>query len=605
MACFVAALTDHRPLDRTSLLSLADVPPFDAASAAFWHDGRAGICAVPLRAAGRPHGGGHAAFADDLAVVVDGRLDDRQDLARRLGPQVDAARSSDADLVRAAYLRWGDELAQHLLGDFALCVWDARARRLVCARDRFGVKPLYYAWQAQTLLVSNVLAALRRSPLVSSRLSARAVGDLLVFGDPQDDTDTMLADVHRVPPAGRLTARPGASPRLSRYWRFEEPRPLRYATPGEYVEQYRELLGRAVRDRLPEGGAGLLMSGGLDSCSVSALARAHAPAGTAGDLRAFTAVYERLIADPERELSTTAARALGLPIEHLAVDGYELFERWSGDALPVVPIAEPLTAITHDLLARVGRHATVAITGDGGDPFLLPATVPRHVGRVPLANLARDLWWSVWRCGQMPLLGLRSTLRRWIAPPEAPPEWLAAPLRAEYDVEQRWHAVRDARYHARDLRGESMADIRAPWWASSFESLDPGATRQPVELRYPFFDLRLVSFSLALPSYPWCVDKRILREAMRGRLPDAIRLRPKTPLAGDPVRMRRRWTMADAMRALAAAPDIDRFVDRARFESTVRPDRLLLDGEPGTIAAMSLALWLTHSAGSPSGLDGA
>jgi asparagine synthase (glutamine-hydrolysing) len=600
MVCFVAMLEGDGGFAAASLqFPFTAVPPFHTSAPDRRADG-------PLTFAVRTSRGHDSsrvlwtsgAGAAGVDVVFEGRLDDRASLAGQLegrhGPARDAA--SDAELVGRAYLTWGDGVAGHLLGDYAFCVWDRGARRLLCVRDHFGVKPLYYAWNGHTLFVSNVLAALRRAPTVSAALSDRAVGDLLLFGDPQDPGDTLLADVHRVPPGHVLHARPGGAPLVSRYWRFAHPPVARFADVRSYVDGYREVLGRAVRDRLPDGPVAVFMSGGLDSTSLGACAAEHAAASSNLRPRAFTAVYERAFDDAERACSRAAAGALGIPIEHLAVDDYGLFERWDADARPVLPLLEPLTAVTADLLGLASRHAGVALSGEGGDPFLLPATVPRHVGRVPLTDLAGDVWRSVWRYRQRPLFGVRSTLRRVWTPSETPPRWLSARLRRQYPVETRWRDVTAARYNRADLRHESMADARAGWWPSVFESHDAGATRQPIELRYPFFDVRVVSFSLALPSYPWCVDKTILREAMRGRLPEAIRLRPKTPLAGNPWIGPGAWTAQDAVRALDGAPGIDDFVDLPRFRAAAYA-ALPLPTQPGTLAAVGLALWLTHEAG--------
>ncbi|MGH9256160.1 MAG: asparagine synthase-related protein [Vicinamibacterales bacterium] len=79
-----------------------------------------------------------------------------------------------------------------------------------------------------------------------------------------------------------------------------------------------------------------------------------------------------------------------------------------------------------------------------------------------------------------------------------------------------------------------------------------GATQQPVELRYPFFDVRLLSLAVTLPSYPWCVNKEILRRVMRGRLPEPVRVRPKAPLAAGAPATHGRWTLGQAVDAIEA-----------------------------------------------------
>src|SRR6202043_2466546 len=82
------------------------------------------------------------------------------------------------------------------------------------------------------------------------------------------------------------------------------------------------------------------------------------------------------------------------------------------------------------------------------------------------------------------------------------------------------------------------ASLDSPQWAYLFEHENPGVTRRPVEVRYPFLDLRIVEYLLALPPFPWFFEKNLLREAMVGCLPETVRLRPKTPLELDPLAAR-------------------------------------------------------------------
>ena len=581
------------PVERATLVHAASVPPYDAARVHTHLDGGAGLAAAPLprQPAGvatlSPPG-----YGASIAAVFDGRLDARDDLLRRLTARlaVDPAIASDADLVLAAYLHWGLEAAAHLTGDFAWCLWDGRDRRLVCARDHFGVRPLYYACTRHALAISNAVTSVQRAAAVPDRLRDRAVGDLLLFGDPQEPGDTMFADVHRVPAAHVLTWTPASGVAVHAYWRLQ-PAPYR-PQRGDVAASFRETLQRAVDDWLAGEPATVLMSGGLDSTMVAALA-ARRSAGA--PVRALTSVHESLRDDDEARYAAMAAEAMGIPWETHSLDAYELFERWDGDARPVLPMAEPLTAVMADLLDRVSQHAGVALSGDGGDPLLLPATVPRHVGRVPPLDIARGVWRLAIRYRAPPLFGVRSTWRRLRTPDVPPPSWLAAPLRAVYDARERQHEVEQAaRVEPDVLRRESVRQLRSPWWPSLFESQHPAATRRAVDVRYPFFDRRVVEAAVALPSYPWCVGKTVVREAAAGLLPDGVRWRPKTPFAADPVALRRTVTLDDVVRILRSAPGLDRFVDVSTFAATVHPAGLLLDGEPGTLAAVSLALWLTR-----------
>jgi asparagine synthase (glutamine-hydrolysing) len=599
VSCVIAfADLTGAPAERGLLVRAAAVPPYDSDRVSVTLHEQVGLAAAPLprRVSGfasvAPQG-----YGGVITVALDGRLDDRRELRRRLSSclSVDPATVSDAELVLAAYLRWGLDAAAHLAGEFAWCLWDGRERRLVCARDHFGVRPLYYAWGPRALVISNAVASLQRAGVVSDRLLDRAVGDLLLFGDPQEPADTMLADVRRLPAAHVLTWTAASGVDVWAYWKLVPPSPQRARDCRDVGASLRDALQRAVDDRVGGEAATVLMSGGLDSTSLAALAARRAEPAP---VRALTSVHRTVGHDEEERFAALAAGAIGIPCDIHPLDSYELFGRWDADACPVLPMAEPLTAVMADLLERVSEHDAVALSGDGGDPLFLPATLPRHVGRMPPMDIVRGVWRLGVRYRRAPLFGVRTAWRRLRSPDPPPPAWLAASLGAVYDAGARRQEVEAAtRVEGAVLRRESVRQLRSPWWPSLFESLHPAATRRPADVRYPFFDRRVVELALALPSYPWCVGKTALREAMQGLLPDDVRLRPKAPLPFDPVAVRQRRSFDDVVRTLSAAPGIDRYVDVRRLAATVAPGGLLLDAEPGTLAAFSLALWLVQAPG--------
>ena len=537
------------------------------------------------------------AQAAGVQLVLDGRLDDRVALRAALrdagAQRLDDA--SDATLVAHAYAVWGPACFERVSGEFAVCVWDEIRRVVVAARDRFGVKPLFHAVVPSGLVVASSIAALRGWRGVPSHLDNGAIADFLLFGELQDPEATCFAGIGRVPPGGWTECAAGQARRNGVYFRLGPVAPLRYREPRQYVEQFRHVLETAVRERVSGSPVSVLMSGGLDSSSVAAIA-AGPGCSPASRCLAVTAVYDTLFEDSERLFSSMTADALGLPIDHVPVDGYELFSRWDEDAGPPEPTVEPLSAILRDLLLRAGRHADVALTGDGGDPTLLPGAVVRHVGRVPSLTLARGVWQTLKR-GLWPPLGLHSGLRRWSGTGRpAAPSWLSSRLLA-CDPEARWVAYQQRRNPLPAPRGEALSVLRAPGWPQNFESADPNTSGLPVELRYPFFDARVVSFALSLPSYPWCVNKTVLREAMAGRLPDAIRLRPKSALAGDPVALRA-WPARKLVALVKGTPAMAGFIDVDAFERAVENENgLLTDRQPGTLAAAALATWLGTAAG--------
>lgn len=596
MGALLAILNvDGTPVDAGLLRSLLDLPAFDPACA-LWTDGAIGLAYAPLRARHSAQCSHGSLLVDDRrAIIFDGRLDDRATLSGRL--EIDRDRApADIDLIAAAYARWGDACPRHLLGDFAFCVWDRDRRQLLAARDHFGIKPLYLARRGNTVVVSDVLRSVQRHPAVSGRLDDQAIGDFLLFGLGMDPQRTSFADIGRVPP-GHVAICPAAAQthRLQRYWSFEPGENEARLNECDVIDRFAELFRNAVADRVRGGPVGIFMSGGLDSSSIAAIAADVLGATASSALRAFTGVYDA-VEDEERYYSSIVAATLNIRIDYTSLDAYTLFQRWDGGEAPPEPSSEPLTAITADLLDRAALHAPVVLTGDGGDPLQLPSPLIAQLGRVPFVTLMTGFCRSL-ASGAHPPVGLRSGLRRWLRPAAgAVPAWLAEPLKKSFDARARWNEVTAQRLMDRGPRSHAVNGILDPWWPSTFEAYDPGSTGRPASVRYPFFDVRLASFAARLPSFPWCVNKHVLRSAMRGRLPDVIRLRPKAPLAVTPSVMHGQWSMQDAVRTIeAAAPGIEQYVDVKKFESMVRSDVLFTNDARGSLEAVSLAMWLRHS----------
>jgi asparagine synthase (glutamine-hydrolysing) len=149
-----------------------------------------------------------------------------------------------------------------------------------------------------------------------------------------------------------------------------------------------------------------------------------------------------------------------------------------------------------------------------------------------------------------------------VRPPEFP-QWIQPAFAKEHDLRSRWDAwhMSEPPYE-HPLRPEAHGRLTAAPWAWYFEAFDPGVSRVPVELRYPFLDLRVVEYLLALPPVPWCVDKHLLRVAMRGMLPEVIRNRPKAPMSGDPLTAHLRNTGSERLDGFDPAAELAAFVDR-------------------------------------------
>jgi asparagine synthase (glutamine-hydrolysing) len=257
-----------------------------------------------------------------------------------------------------------------------------------------------------------------------------------------------------------------------------------------------------------------------------------------------------------------------------------------------------MTAMMSDLLERVARHGAAALTGDGGDPVFMPSTFVQLLGRRPVATMVAAACRAAWRTRTLPPLGVRSAARRWVSrrSNNRLPPWLPDAFVRRCELDERRKVLERRHLPAEGPRGSAARAIADLWWTSMFETYDPGATQRAVELRCPLFDVRFIAFALSVPTHPWCMNKELVRSAMRGRLPDEICSRAKSPLAVDPVRVHGRLTADEMARAIYTVPELQTYIDLHRFTGTVRDDCVMTDTHPGTWSAMALATWLRCAA---------
>ncbi|MGE3949104.1 MAG: asparagine synthase-related protein [Blastocatellales bacterium] len=481
-------------------------------------------------------------------IVADARVDARLELIAKLSGDgsEDLPHKPDAELILRAYLKWGEECLDHLIGDFSFAIWDSRTNLLFCARDHFGIKPLYYALTPQSLIVSNTIDCVTRHPQVSRKVNELAIGDYLLWGSNEFPDTTFYSDVNKIPPAHKLIYRqPGV--KLERYWSLPIQEELHYRRQSDYIEHFIELLNLAVADRLRTDKVAIFLSGGIDSPTIATSACENLISNQPlYKFEAFTAVYDYLIPDQERYYSGLVSEKLGIPINYLACDEFRLFEGWDSPELRTPePSYEPLSIISLTQYRQVSADYRVALTGHGGDVILRPSF--SHI-----LNLIREL-----RAGQairqyvdhliknrrLPRIGLRTWIRKSfgkINQMEYYPKRINKEFEDRIDLRSRWKELTSEPPSAHPFRPEAYRILNSVFWANQFESCDPGNSNFTIEHRYPLFDIRLVSFTMQLPSIPWCVDKKLMRESMKNRLPEQVLRRNKAPLAGDPTGEKRR-----------------------------------------------------------------
>jgi asparagine synthase (glutamine-hydrolysing) len=485
-------------------------------------------------------------LGDRYTLLGEVRLDTRKQLISELLKEELPAtlETSDQELLLLAWNAWGEGALDKLLGDFSCVIWDASLQFLYCARDFAGARPFFYAWREGILSFSNTLSVLRLVPGVSDALDELFVRDFLLTGLSSDSTRTIWRDVRRLPAGHRLVLSRGQI-QVRRFVSLPIEEPLRLKHPGEYLESYRALLTLAVGDRLPEGKTSLYLSGGLDSGSVcAATARLARENGSLAAVKAFTISWRPLFDDPEPRFAELTARYLGLAHEILEENSIRPDEQYGAVNSPE-PTAELFLDRDHRFYQRICEHARVVLAGDGGDDVLTGQSWPY------LKYLcARGQWTEVLSSfggylgshGWFPPLrgGFRNKLRRFIGAQGATqevPAWINGEFarRIGTDAEDCFREQPSIEEHP--LHPDAYRALHAGYWASVHETEDAGRTGVFLETRAPLLDLRILRFLLRVPPVPWCINKELCRQTMKGELPRRVLGRPKAPLMGDPLEL--------------------------------------------------------------------
>jgi asparagine synthase (glutamine-hydrolysing) len=458
------------------------------------------------------------------------------------------ATESDTEVIVHLYEDFGEECVQHLRGMFAFAVWDARRQRLFLARDRLGIKPLYYTSANGRLIFGSEIKALLRHPHVQARLNVEGLGHFLSLKYVPAPL-TMFADILALPPGHTLHCDANGVD-IRSYWdlsfEVEKPGVMQEQT---YAEQLEELLRESVRLHLrSDVPFGAFLSGGLDSSTIVALMSQllHAPVKTfsvgfdgAGEARSELP-YARLVAE---RYQTDHHEVL-----ISARDLIELTEKivWHLDQ----PIADEATLANYVVAELASRHVKMVLTGEGGDELF--AGYARYAGerfspffqRLPSSAKSLALAFSERLPGlRRPKLALHALCQteestrfvQWF--PLCAPELRESLLSTE--LKQMLNGASASAIFAQQLKQVRTTDQLSRmlyvdtklWLADDLLARgDKMSMAVSLEARVPLLDHKLVEFAAALPSHlklKGLTRKYLLRKVSESWLPASILSRKK------------------------------------------------------------------------------
>ncbi|WP_404384221.1 asparagine synthase (glutamine-hydrolyzing) [Knoellia locipacati] len=441
-------------------------------------------------------------------LVFNGEVYNFRELGATLEAQGVVLRTTcDTEVVLELLARRGVDALDDLRGMYALVLYDSLEGELLAARDPFGIKPLYYSWQDGVLRLASEKKAL--APAVAGDpVDPDAVRLLLSFGfvpPPQ----TMSADIRSVPPGHTLRARHGEPPRLSRSCAtaFRPARPGRATRPSTaepILDALRESVSLHLRSDVP---VGALLSGGVDSAAICALAAEQRPG-----LDVFTVGFDRE-GYSEVALAQDTAAALGLSHHGLHVDLDEFVE-----CLPriVWHLDDPLgdaSAVPLWFVAREARrHVGVVLSGEGADELFggyhnYRAAVMSQARRVPADYIGGEHVFVRGEIDGMALAGSASV------------DDVVGPVKDK------------ARAAGVDVvTGMQLVDLRAWLPGDILTKADRLTMAHGLELRVPFLDRGVTEVAAALSladKIAGHTTKYALRRAVAGLVPPAVAERPK------------------------------------------------------------------------------
>jgi asparagine synthase (glutamine-hydrolysing) len=534
---------DERPADltvvRTMAAAIAHRGPDECG---VWSSGPVCVACQLLRVT--PESGTERQPVTDEAgsvLMFDGRLDNREELRAAIGSRGVAPDVPDSDLALATYGEWGGACLARLQGDFAVALFDSRRRVLVLARDPMGGRPLYYWANERTLVFASEIKAILAHPDVGATPNEDLVADFLLLSQlpNEDDGETFFEGIRAVLPGERISVTTSGM-RRDRFWDFDPGTRTRYHSYADYAQHLRGLLVRAVKRRARSiHPIAVSVSGGLDSAIVLCIA---------DDLRRCGEISMPLLPisytpaeDPtieENRFIRLLETERGLRVHRVSMgeagDIGQLESAWHSET----PLPNGAWAAETPLLAYAGAHdARTVLTGLWSDQLMFVTgyladlflrlkwrTIARHIDEYKnwfgyfRARVARDF-----------MLNLTPrALRSWLRPFRtafARPQYRALmdPVLSAR-ITRRRPRTRHPRYSSAHARNLYQAARGNPYRVL-IEADEKMAARYQIERALPFLDRDVIAFLMSIPGDVQTRDgvpRALLRDAMRGTVPEAI-----------------------------------------------------------------------------------
>ena len=490
-----------------------------------------------------------------VALTADARIDNRKELLALLaGATGDLSTLSDSRLILEAYKKWGIDCLRYLIGDFAVVLWDQRRRKIFAFRDHFGIRPLYYHVTERFFAFASEIRALLVLPEVACEINEERIADFMACQD--DGRSTFYRGIFSLRPAHfLLSGSRGIAEK--RYWSLQPGPLLRLRNNKEYVEAFTEIFSESVRCRLRSTGpVGSHLSGGLDSSSVSCMARDLLREEKREQLHSFSFFFKDLKSCDERRYIRPVVQQGNILPHYVQADRFPTREEYEDLQDTFEEAVAAFNTFPVWKINREARQSGISVLLDGFDG---DSTVSHGTGR--LIELARSMRWIklireaegyaghffIPR-GQLTYYYLRNysclsglfdragRIKRTLLNKQEVPSTdgnslentiLARDFRTRINADERYQHLRNQQFSRKALDEQkwqvrNLTDYGMP---RLLGLIDRCAARFSIEKRFPFWDKRLITFCLSLPAeqkldHGW--NRIIMRRAMESRMPQSV-----------------------------------------------------------------------------------
>jgi asparagine synthase (glutamine-hydrolysing) len=523
----------------------------------------------------------------NLVITSDCRIDNREELLSRLQmgnclPE----KVTDTQLILAAYQEWGEDCPQHLLGDFAFAIWDGKEQKLFCARDHMGVKPFYYYVSENVFVFGSEIKALFCLPEVPRRLNEIRIADYLTLM-MEDRVITSYQDILRLSPAHSLVINKSGI-QTQCYWSLDPNREIKLDSDVAYASEFRRIFTEAVRCRL-RSAFGIIsqLSGGLDSSSVTCVARDILTTERKTELHTISTIFDKITQCDERPFISAVLEQGGLIPHYVHGDevgplscleeifkyedegllGPSHFYPWMVNrATKELGMRIALDGFDGDTTVchGVSRITELARQGDWKTSIHEVKEFAPHFGVSPysafrnyalpyLKDSAENFHWIGFLRGVQEIHqhfgisrkqlilehGVKPVLKQIQKLWQGKNQELTKPITSEHPLVESKFAERidlNQRIQKLDVPTEQPLTTKEQHWLGltqgvlpyTLERIDQCAANFGLEVRHPFMDKRLIEYCLALPAEQKLSNgfgRMIMRRGLEGILPKEVQWR--------------------------------------------------------------------------------